>query len=257
MKNRILQSFAFRVVSPVLIAGLLASAGFYVLVRSLLDRFAEAGISDELGRATRDVYGLCETADKDLVRAGPEGHAARARIRQARTLAAIEDLLRGAELAGLVMDQVTGKTLCSLAVPASPAHLLARAPTDHSIAVASFDSVRYALVRFSFEPWHWQLVVTKDLRDFEQLFQGLRSVHLGATGLMGIGALVLGAALGRFVRGPLQAVIDPIREGRPPAVQSGSVGSRGRVLAAVSLIEQTSRRHHGNLCSGRCTLERP
>ncbi|MBI5440922.1 MAG: PAS domain S-box protein [Deltaproteobacteria bacterium] len=215
MRGRFLGSFAFRIVAPVLVAGLIASGGIYLVVRDLLDRFTTVRVRAELETAVGDLHALCEDRYQELIRTGLLEDERRERIQRSRTLVAIEDFLRDRRLGGAVLERSGTEVLESVRMPASPRSLAAQVEPGKTW-FATWGDRRHAVVSFSYEPWNWQLLLTKDLADYASLEKEFRAIHLAATLALAAGVALLGFLLGAFVRRHLASVVEPIRRGAAP-----------------------------------------
>jgi len=165
-------SLTIRIAAPVVLACLVAGAGLYAAVMSAVGRLSESQLQYFVTEAKQDITAACERALSDLERSPLAGDGREGRIRRARVMGEIEDLLRERKMMGLIRE---GDRTLALNRDLAPdlAGALDAAAGDGAFALVRHDGVRYAardrchpgVIEVNAFRRHWELVTAVDRHD--------------------------------------------------------------------------------------------
>jgi len=216
---RFLNSLVFRIIAPIIVLTLILGLGVLLFVRSSVENFASDHITDQVERAALDMHMICEEGYSELSAYGV-GKVVNSQmgeyIAQVTAIEGIEVYMRQRHFIGAVYARGSGQHLGGIYLTEPLEKMVSLIPKEDTVVFLDFGLKHYGATRFSFGPWRWQVVLLKDQDDYAGLIEGIRAI-LVTVGLMLLAVvLAMGVLLFRQVRGPLEAIIDPIRVGEEP-----------------------------------------
>jgi len=204
-----------RMFIPVIAVLCAVGIGFYFFVLRALSEFAEKEIRASLTTTAKEIYDICDRNFTELMQNGQANDAKAIRIMRAYTLGAIDDYAKRRDLR-LILYESGQRVLLALRTDTAE---MAEIADLHSAAPASTlrlnDENRY-FHHFDFKPWKWHFELVSGTDAYEPLIRRVKAVYLSTAGVLLLGLVIIILALERFLRSPLQRIIQAINEKRPP-----------------------------------------
>ncbi|MBI5199594.1 MAG: response regulator, partial [Nitrospirae bacterium] len=214
-KLRIINSLAFRVITPVLAIVLLAGLGVYLFVLSSVSDFADRHIKEELQNFSRSIYNICDKNMNELLRTGLSKDEKALRDSKGITVGLIEDFIRDNNLKGSIKEDGKG---IQLAVDISQgfSEIIEKTVKGHSITSLEYGEKKYYVNHIYFEPWKWHMVLIKDAAEYSALKSKVMLAYR-VTGFILLMSIILFLYfLNTYIRRPVSKIIKPIQKGEKP-----------------------------------------
>lgn len=234
----VMGSLIVRIAAPVVVACLVAGAGLYAAVLSAVGRFSENQLQYFVTETKQNIAAACERAFTDLERSPLAGDAREGRIRRARVMGEIEDLLHERKMVGLIREGDRTHVL-NRDLPADLVGALDAAVGDGDFSLVKHGGVRYAASVVVFPHWNWRVVIAKSSLKYAAMRGEITRVAAHIVVILIVVSIGLLVALNTWVRRPLEALIQAVRNGG----RSGASGIREYDYLAEQLYEAVRKRN--------------
>lgn len=224
MKMVLRRSIAFRIIVPVIaVTGIIGIISYLFLLRTISD-FAYRQISIGLEEISRDIYEIYDNALNELVSKGLMNDDRAVKIQKARTIARIEEFLRGNNLRGVIYEQ-GGKpkevSLERLNMEADPLELLelyesTRNLKEGKVSRLSFKGNDYYEFQMNLDLWKWHLIILKDTSEHSSLLARVWLLYIITAIILLSSALFLMVYLKKVIHEPINSIISSIKRGERP-----------------------------------------
>ncbi|HAM49713.1 MAG TPA: hypothetical protein DCP92_03090 [Nitrospiraceae bacterium] len=215
--KRIINSLAFRIITPIIVIVLLIGAGLYMFVLRSVSGFAENHIKESMEAMSHDVYDICDGKLNDLFKAGSVTQED-LRINKGLAMGKIEEFLRKNSIQGSITDD-DGEIFKTDDLPAGLSELMGKTSKDQTISTVKYGGKRYYTIHLYFEPWKWYITIAKNEVAYSTLLQKVNLAY-GLTSLMLFGAaFLLLYDLNKTIRYPLNRIIEPLKRDEYPTYE--------------------------------------
>ena len=231
----------------------IVGVGGYYLVLAPLTRFIDASLRESLDEGVANIQRICEQSYADLLRSGIAPDSAESRVKQAFTLALVEDFLAAnhLELFLTAGDKVLMTPRSIPDFPGAPdsASSSAMGPAIESAvgagkvsafpasalagqgrisggdegeqkrkrpALVTLDGGEFYIRRGSFSPWQWRFVLFKNSKQFAGVLTQLRYAYIGGGTLLLSWFLLSAYLFRRQIQEPINEIISTLQQGEKP-----------------------------------------
>ncbi len=214
--KKLINSLAFRIVTPVLLLQIFTGISLYLFVLSSVSDFAEKNIRDDIERLSHDIYNICNNAVDELMRNSTFNKKGATIVKKGRVLGKIEEFAGKHNLHVSIVDRAR-EVLLRNYDPAFFPDLKAREEMhENRIYFSDHEKGGVYFYHFHFDPWAWDLLLLKDVSEYSQILSRVKYLYGITAGTLLIAILLLFYYLRRYIQIPLKQIIDPIKENRKP-----------------------------------------
>lgn len=210
-----LNSLAVRLAGPVIIVCLVGGYALYATVQRNFSNFTERQVGQLMLSLADDVYTICDGSWGVMTGPPPAHDQQEARIRKVRTMGVLEDFFRRKDLQGFIVADGRRIPLNKELAPDLQT-ALEQGNSDGRVATLFHAGKRYTVVRQTYEPWDWNIVLAREWTAYAALSQDVRSLYTHLAYVVALGFLVLLVALEETVRRPIRAIVESVQKGSRP-----------------------------------------
>jgi len=202
-------------VIPVVIAICLVGVGMYFVVLRSVSEFADEQIKNELASITNEVYDICDEKFTELMQTGKMDDRKAGTIKKAITLGLIEEYVQQNNIGCQLTDSTKGNLLLFQIKP-NLIEFLAKSHSKEPYSTIQFEGKKYYFQHFDFNPWGWDIDLIKDTEAYAPLIGRVKLAYIITGILLLLGLVFILFLQERFLRRPLNQIIDAIGVGQPP-----------------------------------------
>jgi len=214
--NRIGRSLALRIAGPLAVLVLVLGALLYFLVLTTISGFVQNEIKRDLESLSHRVYNICNISFEDILQAGLTDDQDTLIIKQALTLGRFEDFFRQENLEGVVYKLKSGELILETTLPLSSEKIIAESKPHGEVISLATEEKDYFAYHFDFSPWDWQIIIIKSKGEYSDLITQVQHVHIYTLGLLILTTFLLIFFLYHSIKRPINAIINPIKNGQKP-----------------------------------------
>jgi diguanylate cyclase (GGDEF)-like protein len=218
--QKLLSSLHFRILAPLIpIIALMAILGgaIFSLGLGTVSHYANARIEEDLDRASREIYNICDIALQNLLLDGLADDRLANTIRKGNTLGKIEEYARQHDLEILVYEGERKEVLLHQASMLA-GHLmqeLEAARDGGVVPIAHADNEYYAR-ESEFELWGWHIVLIKDGRTYAEFVDRISRSYYAIGVVLLLVSVMLILYFRRVVHAPVRSIIASIQSNGMP-----------------------------------------
>ncbi len=205
---------AFRLFAPIVAIVIAMTLIMYFFNLRALSDIAMQQIKGDFDRLSKEVYNLCDNALTDLLYEGASEDIIKVKIKKGRTINEIEDAIRRNKYRGYIKEHQTG-LLLKVNITDDLAKSMAEKDGYNQLHHISYNNKNYYMYKFPFDPWHWEIVIVKDIVEIAVL-PSIKVIYAITILTLFVAAVVLLYLIKRNVSDPIKAIINPIKYNRPP-----------------------------------------
>lgn len=214
------QRLAFRIITPLVLIGLLTGSSLYFSVFRSISGFIEERITAELKDMARQFYNICDRNLNDLLMSRAADDKNALWIKKGLAMGQLEDFLRENSLQGYLIEN--GETL--VATWQSPSDLLKLIEKNKKrglVTLTKFENKHYYVYfnrnHYDFGPWKWNIVLIKEAGQYSSLMKQVRNIYITSGMVHLIGAFFVFFLFRQSIEQPVRKIIAQLKKGEPPA----------------------------------------
>ncbi|HTJ97267.1 MAG TPA: EAL domain-containing protein [Rhodocyclaceae bacterium] len=206
-------SLYFRILAPlvpiVILMALLGSVVFSIGLNTA-SHYGNERIQEDLGRNSREIYNLCDSALQNLLLEGRADDSGETRIRKGTTLGKIEEYAAQNNLQVLVYSGTADNVLLNR-TQIEPGNVVAATHQDQEVKrIQKGDTIFYAR-HLEFELWHWDIVLIKDGKAYAEFVGKIKQSYYVIVASLLIVCLALIFYFRRIIHKPIRSIIASIQ----------------------------------------------
>ena len=206
----VFDKLTFKIVFPIFITMTILGIFLYFFILNTVTEFSLQSIKKDLNTASRSLYNVVDDGFGKLLNTGKSLDNISIRIQKADTLGEIEDFVRNVNLKVILFESKKNKLLLNN-TDYNLENIINAKLLENKISNLKYKETDYYVWYFTFEPWEWNIVLMKDVRDYSGLIQKVQIIYF-ATGIMVfVISLVLVYYLHKTIKVPIARLIAPIK----------------------------------------------
>jgi diguanylate cyclase (GGDEF)-like protein len=206
------RSLHFRIVAPiipiVILMVLLGGIVFSLGIRTV-SHYANERVREDLGRNSRDVYSICDTALQNLLLNGNVEREAKTKIRKGVVLGKIDDYLQQHDLQALLYTD-DGKILLRPGLLDQRA-IITGTKDKNGMVLIRLNGNEYYAHRLEFELWNWHIVLLKDGKFYSDFVREISRSYYIIGSILLLATLALVFYFRHLIHIPVRSIIASIQ----------------------------------------------
>ena len=199
----------FKIVFPIFAAMTILGVVIYVLILNTVTDFSRQSIKKDLNFASRSLYNVVDDGFTKLLQSGKSKDNISMRIQKSDTIGKIEDFVRDSDFKVILFVNDKKYSLFNN-TPYNVEQIRKLSLGENKISLLEFESVKYFGWYFKFEPWDWNIVLIRDVREYSALIQKVQTVYLATAIVVFFIFLLLIYYLHKTIKVPISELIAPM-----------------------------------------------
>ncbi|MBF0336835.1 MAG: response regulator [Nitrospirae bacterium] len=196
-------------------------------------------------RLSHDIYNIANKATDELVKTGLSSDESKVKINKMLTLGVIEDYMRQNNLMAVVMEK-DKELFVSESLSGKSMEITDKTTQENKIILMRFKQGDFYAYHFHFEPWQWQVVLIKDVKEYDFILDRVKKAYRITGIILAAAFFLLAYYLKMTINNPLQKIIGPVRKGERPQY---------RGISEFEFLSDCISRMMDSLHSARVTAE--
>jgi len=206
----VFNKLTFKIVFPIFITMSILGIFLYFYILNTVTDFSLQSIKKDLNVASRSLYNVVDDGFAKLLSTGKSLDNISIRIQKSDTLGEIEDFIRNANLKVILFETEKRKLLLNNTTYSIEDIITAKL-SENKISVLEYENSNYYIWYFKFNPWQWNIVLMKDVRDYSGLIKKVQIVYFATGVVVLIISLILIYYLHKTIKVPIARLIAPIK----------------------------------------------
>jgi len=200
----------FKIVFPIFLTMTILGFFLYFFILNTVTEFSLQSIKKDLNVASRSLYNVIDDGFSKLLNTGKSLDNISIRIQKADTLGEIEDFVRNTNLKVLLYENSSNKLLLNNTTY-NVKDIMNAKLHENTVSTLEYEEIDHYVWYFKFEPWLWNIVLMKDVRDYSGLIKKVQIVYFATGIVVFIISFILIYYLHKTIKVPIARLIAPIK----------------------------------------------
>jgi PAS domain S-box-containing protein len=167
---------------------------------------------------SNSAYTICDRSLDELIRSGRSNDSKYQKIKKAETLRQLEMFFRQNNTLGFVY-QSGDKVLWHNRLPFDAKRIIPMAKEYNQVVQLNLSGDYYSEYHFSFDPWHWHIVLIKKTSHFAPLINRVNKAYIATSGILLVSLLFIFFIIKISIKNPICKIIAPLKKNQKPCIR--------------------------------------
>lgn len=213
---RFLKSLNVRLILPIICLWAIIFFFLFLFVLSPISGFVDNYIQENLQWIANSIYSICDDNLDGLIRSGKANNPRYLAIQKVRTLRHVEGFVAKNDILGFVYLSSNQIVIWENQLPVSAATIIPQALEYNLTFHVELAGKRYSGYHFSFDPWHWHIVLLKKTSHYASFINKVKKAYFITFCILLISFALILLLFNRIIKTPISQIIAPLKKGQKP-----------------------------------------